>query len=171
MRWSRAASKPSLIIRRRVGWPIRTVANGVLLSMSWLVSMRTDSSWAWSRRCASSMISTGGPASFCGLAGEHVVGLGGRGGGAVGGPAAEGGDDVVVDAADAGGGVADVDDGVPGGVRGRQGGADRHRLAGADFAGEHAEGFLGDGPGDAGGGLGVGGVPVQCRGGEVTAER
>jgi hypothetical protein len=28
-RWSRAASTPSLIIRRRVGWPIRTVANGV----------------------------------------------------------------------------------------------------------------------------------------------
>ena len=87
------------------------------------------------------------------------------------GAAAEGGDDVVVDAADAGGGVADVDDGVPGGVQAGERGADRHGFPGADFAGDHAEGLLGDGPGDAGGGLGVGGVPVQHAGGQVTAER
>jgi hypothetical protein len=49
----------------------------------------------------------------------------------VGGAAAEAGDDVVVDAADAGGGVAEVDDGVPGGVDAGQGGAGGDGLAGA----------------------------------------
>src|SRR6202034_1695421 len=96
----------------------------------------------------------GGAAAFGGLAGEHVVGLGGQRGGAVGGASAEAGDGVVVDAAGAGGGGGGGDDG----------------LAGADLAGDDAEGLLGDGPGDAGGGLGVGGVPVQCRGGQVAAE-
>ena len=62
-----------------------------------------------------------GAAAFGGLAGEHVAGLGGEGGGAVGGLAAEAGDDVVVDAAHSGGGVADVDDGVPGRVECRRG--------------------------------------------------
>ena len=113
----------------------------------------------------------GGAAAFGGFAGEHVVGLGGEGGGAVGGPAAEGGDDVVVDAADAGGGVADVDDGVPGGVEAGEGGADGDGLADPDLAGDHAEGFLGDGPGDAGGGFGVRGMPMQHRGREIAAER
>jgi hypothetical protein len=41
----------------------------------------------------------GSAAAFGGLAGEHVVGLGGQRGGAVRGAAAQGGDDVVVDAA------------------------------------------------------------------------
>jgi DNA invertase Pin-like site-specific DNA recombinase/predicted DNA-binding transcriptional regulator AlpA len=41
----------------------------------------------------------------------------------------------------------------------------------ADLAGDHAEGLFGDGPGDAGGGLGVGGVEVQHAGGQVAAER
>ena len=40
-----------------------------------------------------------------------------------------------------------------------------------DLAGDHPEGLLGDGPGDPGGGLGVGGVPVQRRRCQVTAER
>src|SRR6202034_4137294 len=112
----------------------------------------------------------GGAAAFGGLAGEHVVGLGGQRGGAVGGASAEAGDDVVVDAADAGGGGAEVDDGVAGRGQGGEGGAGGDGLAGADLAGDDAEGLLGDGPGDAGGGLGVGGVPVQCRGGQVAAE-
>ena len=40
MRWSRAAKMPSLIRRRRVGWPTRRAANGEAESMSSLVSMR-----------------------------------------------------------------------------------------------------------------------------------
>src|SRR6185437_6081727 len=111
-----------------------------------------------------------GASSFGGLAGQDVVGLGGEGGGAVLGPPAEAGDDAVVDAPDADGGVADVDDGVPGVVQACEGGAGRDGLAGADLAGDDAEGSFGDGPGDAGGGLGVGGVPVEHRGGQVAAE-
>src|SRR6266702_6337135 len=76
-----------------------------------------------------------GAASFSGFAGEHAVGLGGQRRGAVGGPAAQGGDDVVVDAPDAGGWVADVDDGVAGRVDAGQGGAGGHGLAGADLPG------------------------------------
>src|SRR5580658_4091944 len=113
----------------------------------------------------------GGPASFGGLAGEGVPGLDGEGGGAVDGPAAEGGDGAGEDAADAGGGVADVDDVVAGGVEAGDGGADRGGLAGADFAGDHADGPSCDGPGDAGGGLGAVGVPVEPAGGQVAAER
>src|SRR5215467_16095904 len=109
----------------------------------------------------------GGAAAFGGLSGEDVVGLGGEGGGAVGGPAAQGGDDVVVDAAHAGGGVADVDDGVAGGIERGERGADRDGLADADLAGEDTECFLGDGPGDAGGGPVAGGV---ARSEEHTSE-
>src|SRR5215471_1825118 len=64
-----AALTPSLMRRRRVGWPTRRQANGLRLSMSWLVSMRMDSSWGWSSRCASSMIRTGmRPRSACSVA-------------------------------------------------------------------------------------------------------
>ena len=82
------------------------------------------------------------PRSACSAA-ERVGGLGGEGGVLWAGHAAEGGDDGVVDAADADGGVAEVDDGVAGGVQGGQGGADGDGLAGADLAGDHAEGVLG----------------------------
>ena len=44
-------------------------------------------------------------------------------------------------------------------------------LADADLAGEHAEGLVGDAPGDAGGSLAVGGVPVQHAGCQVAAGR
>src|SRR5450755_143921 len=80
------------------------------------------------------------------------------------------GDDGVVDAADADGGVAEVDEGVPGGVEAGEGGAQGHGLAGADFAGDHAEGVLADAPADPGGCLGVGGVAVQHARGQVAAE-
>ena len=70
----------------------------------------------------------GGPAPFGGFAGQDGPGLDGEGGGAVDGLAAEGGDDGGEDAADAGGGVADVYDGVAGGVEVGDGGADRDRL-------------------------------------------
>src|SRR5207245_11005995 len=59
----------------------------------------------------------GGPAPFGCFPGQDAPGLDGEGGGAVDGLAAEGGDDVGEDAADAGGVVADVDDGVARGSR------------------------------------------------------
>ena len=87
------------------------------------------------------------------------------------GDAAERGDDGVVDAAHADGGVAQVDEGVAGGVEAGEGGAQGHGFAGADFAGDHAEGVLADAPADPGGCLGVGGVAVQHARRQVTAER
>src|SRR6478672_11452428 len=87
----------------------------------------------------------GAPALGC-LAGQDVPGLDGEGGGAVDGLAAQGRDHVRVDAPHAGGGVADVDDGVGGGVEVGGGAADRDRLAGADLAGDHADRLVGDGP-------------------------
>ncbi len=80
--------------------------------------------------------------------------------------AAERGDDGVVDAADADGGVAEVDEGVPGG----EGGAQGDGLARADLAGDDAEGVLADAPGELGGGLGARGVAVQHAGCQVAAE-
>ena len=58
-----------------------------------------------------------GPAPLGGFPGQDAPGLDGEGGGAVDGLAAEGGDDVGEDPPDAGGGVADVDDGVAAGSR------------------------------------------------------
>ena len=86
----------------------------------------------------------------------------------VSGDAAERGDDSVVDAADADGGVAQVDEGVAGGG---EGSAQGHGLAGADFPGDHAEGVLAGAPADPGGRLAVGGVAVQHARCQVTAER
>jgi hypothetical protein len=68
------------------------------------------------------------PASFGGLAGQDIPGLDGEGGGAVDGAAAEGGDDAGEDAAGAGGRVADVDDGVAGGVESGDGGPGSRRF-------------------------------------------
>ena len=106
----------------------------------------------------------GGLAALIALGGEHGGGLGGEPGVAAVGLAAEGGDDHLVQAADADHGVGQVDDGVPGGVQPGQDGADGDGLAGADFAGDHADGAFGDAPGDPGAGLVVGGVPVQHAG-------
>src|SRR6266568_4839193 len=52
-----------------------------------------------------------------------------------------------------------------------QGGADGDGLAGADLAGDDADGAFGDAPGDAGDGFVVGGVAVQHAGGQVAADR
>jgi hypothetical protein len=117
------------------------------------------------------MTTMGGAGSLAVLAGEQAGGLGGERGGAVGWPAAEGGDDLVVDAAGAGGGVGQVDEGVPGLVKGGDRGAGGDGLASADLAGDDAEGALGDAPGDPGGGFGAAGVLVQHGRGEVLAER
>ena len=57
------------------------------------------------------------------LGGDQGGGLGGQGGAAVGGPAAERGDHLVVDAAGAGGRVGQVDQGVPGLVQAGDGSA------------------------------------------------
>ena len=54
------------------------------------------------------------------------------------GGAAEGGDDRGVETACADGGVADVDDGVPGPVEIRDSGSRGDGFAGADLAGEDA---------------------------------
>src|ERR1041384_1736586 len=58
-----------------------------------------------------------------------------------------------------------------GGVEVGDGAADGDGLAGADFARDHADRLIGDGPGDAGGGLAAVVVAVQPGGGEVAAER
>jgi hypothetical protein len=107
------------------------------------------------------------------LASRHQdgPGLDGEGGGAVDGLAAQGGDHVGEDAPYPGCGVADVDDGVAGRVEVGGGAADRDGLAGADLAGDHGDGLVGDGPGNAGGGLAAVVVAVQPRRRQVAAER
>src|SRR3954467_990615 len=170
MRWSRAASTPSLIIRRRVGCPTSRQANGLRLSMSWLVSMRRDSSWPWSSRCASSMTRTGvRPRSACSVA---------RASAAWGTRVAwwkRGTPPRAVTMwwwmpRTADGGVGEVDGRVAAGVERGQCGAQRHGFARADLTGDDAEGVLVDAPGDAGNGLGVAVVAVQHARGEVAAE-
>src|SRR6266568_6806720 len=54
MRWSRAAKLPSLIRRRRVGWPTSSPVNGAMESISVLVSSLISSSWSVVSRWASS---------------------------------------------------------------------------------------------------------------------
>ena len=56
---------------------------------------------------------------------------------------------------------------MAGGVQGGQRGAHGDGLAGADLAGDHADGAFGDAPADPGDGLVVGGVAVQHPGGQV----
>src|SRR6266498_3784145 len=112
-----------------------------------------------------------GAAAFGVFGGQRVGGLRGEGGGVEAGDLPEGGDDVVQHAADSDRGVGQVDGQVPGGVQGGGGGADGDGLAGADLAGDHAEGVLVDAPGDAGDRLGVSVVTVQHRRGEAATER
>jgi hypothetical protein len=83
------------------------------------------------------------------------------------GVAAEVADDLGVEAALADAGVGDVDDGVAHGVEGGDGGAGGDGLAGADLAGDHADGVLCE-PGDAGDGFGVAAVGVEHAGGQVA---
>ena len=73
------------------------------------------------------MTRTGVRPAFGCLAGQDGPGLDGEGGGAVDGLAAEGGDHVGEDAPHAGGRVADVDDGVAGGVEVGDGGSGSRR--------------------------------------------
>ena len=55
-------------------------------------------------------------------------------------------------------------------VEGGDGGAGGDGLAGADLAGDHADGALGDQPGDAGDRFGVAAVGVEHARGQVAAE-
>ena len=96
-----------------------------------------------------------GAAAFGVFGGQGVGGLRDEGGGVEAGDLPERGHDVVEHAADPDGGVGQVDDHVPGGVQGGGRGADGDGLAGADLAGDHAEGVLLDAPGDPGDGFGV----------------
>jgi hypothetical protein len=113
----------------------------------------------------------GDPAAFAVLGGDQAGGLGGEGGGAVGGPAAERGDDMVVDAPGAGGRVGEVYQGVAGLVQAGDGSAGGDCLAGTDFTCDHCQRPFAGAPGDPGGSFGVGGVVVQHRGCEVFPER
>ena len=76
------------------------------------------------------------------MSGYVALCLGGQGGAAVGGPAAERGDHLVVDAPGPGGRVGEADQGVAGLVQAGDGGAGRDGLAGADLARDHGEGAL-----------------------------
>src|SRR5215218_41205 len=104
------------------------------------------------------------------LGGQQLGGLGDQAGLVEAGRSAERSDDLGVQAALADAGVGQVDDGVADRVQACDGGAGGDGLAGADLAGDHADGALADEPGDAGDGFGVAAVGVQHRGGQVAAE-
>jgi hypothetical protein len=91
-----------------------------------------------------------------GLGGEQVGRLGHQLGFEVAGLGAERADDGDVKPAGAERGVGDVNDLVAGGVQGGDCGAQRHGLARADVAGDHAGRLLDDAEADPGDGLGVG---------------
>src|SRR5580704_5581669 len=89
------------------------------------------------------------PMSLRLLGGEQVGGLGNELRLGVAGHAAESDHDGRVEAAGPEGAVADVDDLVAGPVESGDGGPDRHGLAAADVANDHAQGALGDAEADA----------------------
>jgi hypothetical protein len=82
----------------------------------------------------------------------------------------EGGDDGGVEAPGADGGVAEVDDGVAGGVEGGGGGPGGDRFPRANFTSDHAQGAFADAPGDAGDRFAVPGRAVQHARGQVPPE-
>lgn len=108
--------------------------------------------------------------AFVFFGGDRVGGLWDERGLVEPGDAAEGGDDRGVETTGADGGVPEVDDRVPGAVQVGGGGPDGDGLAGADFAGDDAEGGFVDTPGDAGDRFVVTGVVVQHARREVPAE-
>ena len=146
-------------------------ASGLAASMSALVRILTASSWSWAEQVGFVDNQQRDAAALAVLGGDQRGGLGGQGGAAVGGPAAERGDHLVVDAPGPGGRVGEVDQGVAGLVQAGDGGAGRDGLAGADLARDHGEGAFAGAPGDPGDGLGVAGVVVQHGRREVLAER
>nr|WP_232242879.1 hypothetical protein [Streptacidiphilus jeojiense] len=104
------------------------------------------------------MTTAGGAAAFVDFGGQGCGGLGGEGG--EGGEVefrgvAQAGDDAVVEAAHADLRVGLVDHREAGRVQGGDGAFEGDGLAGADLAGEHADGPVVDAPRDAGGCLAV----------------
>nr|WP_228759931.1 hypothetical protein [Pseudactinotalea sp. HY158] len=169
MRWSSAAKVPSLIRRRRVGWPMSRQAK--VSGSPFRVRQQTQFLELFGGEQVGLVEDEDdGAAAFVFLGGQQVGGLGDEAGLVEARDGAEGGDDLAVDASAADGGVAYVDGGVPGGVQCGEGGADGDGLAGADLAGDHAQGAFTDAPGDAGDRFGVGGVAVQHAGGQGSAE-
>lgn len=110
-------------------------------------------------------------AAFVVLGGEQFGGLADQGGPVEPGFGAEAGDEVVVDPAGADHGVGQVDDGVAGRIQRGDGCSGGDGLAGADLAGEHADGLLVDEPAQPGDGFFVAGRGEQLGGRQVTAER
>src|SRR5262249_971335 len=113
----------------------------------------------------------GDTASFGVFGGEGLGGLWEQGAGVEAGRVAQAGGDLLVEASGADVRVRHVDGVVARRVQPAEGGAYGHGLSAADLAGDHAQGPGGDGPGDAGDGLGVAAVAVQHAHGEVAAER
>jgi hypothetical protein len=109
-------------------------------------------------------------AAFVVLGGEQLGGLADQGGPVEPRFGAEAGHEVVVDSAGADHGVGQVDDGVAGRVQRGDGRSGCDGLAGADLAGEHADGLLVDQPSQACDGFFVAGRGEQLGGREVTAE-
>ena len=136
-----------------------------------MVSSRNASNWSWPQQVGFVDHHDGDASALGVFGGERVGGLRGQGGVMGQGLPAEGGDDAVVDAADADGGVGQVDDGVAAAVQAGEGGAHGDGLAGADLAGDHADAAFGDTPADAGDGFVVGAVAVQHARGQIAAER
>jgi hypothetical protein len=96
--------------------------------------------------------------------GQQLGGLGDQGRFVEAGVAAQVADDLGVEATLADAGVGEVDDGVTHGVQCCHGGAGGDGLAGADLAGDHADGVFCDQPGDAGDGFGVAAVACSMPG-------
>jgi len=170
IRWSRAVSTPGRSSRRGVGWPISRQAGGLAASISELVKILMASSWGWVSRCASSMTRSGRrPRSPCSAAMREAAWAASSAEPWAGFPPSA----LttwwwmpLVPVVGSG-----VKERVPGLVEGGGGGAGGHRLADADLARYDTGGALAGAPGDAGGGLGVGGVAAEHGRGEVLAER
>jgi hypothetical protein len=112
-----------------------------------------------------------GLAAFVVLGGQQLGGLGDQGRPVEAGDGPEGAHEVVVDASGADHGVGQVDDRVAGRVEAGGHGTGGDGLAGADFAGDHADGVLVDQPAQPGDGFLVAAGGEQLTGGEVATER
>ena len=93
IRWSRAAKLPSLIRRRRVGWPRSRPANGATLSISLLVSSFELFELVGGKQMRLVDCDDDGTAAFVFLGGEVVHGLGYQACGVESGDASEAADD------------------------------------------------------------------------------
>jgi hypothetical protein len=104
MRWSRAAKAPSLIRRRRVGWPSSSPVNGAALSLAVGEQAELFELVGGEEVCFVDG-DDDGAAAFVFLGGEVLGGLGDQRGGVEPGGSAEAADDGGVEAAGSDGGV------------------------------------------------------------------